>query len=416
MIGATRRRDFDVMIVGGGMVGAALAALLARDERLSGWRIAIIEPAAVRPPDDGVVDRRVSAVSRASERILRSVEAWDPVARHACPYGEMVVWDAASRCDARDALHFSAAETGEPDLGHIVENLRVQRSLLDSRYARSATVLSSGLEALEIEAESARVRLADGRRFSCGLVVGADGGGSRTRELSGIGRAGWNYGQSAVVAHLRTERPHRHTAWQRFLPDGPLALLPLADGRVSLVWSTATAAAEQARTVAAEEFAKRVTEASDRVLGRVELDSERAALPLALWHSREYVRPRLALVGDAAHTIHPLAGQGVNLGFLDAACLVEVLGDAVAAGSEPFELRSLRRYERWRRSENALMLGTTDTLNRLFGEKSVTLAAARRLGLSIVAGQPLLRRALIRRALGLAGDLPALVTRPGYRQ
>jgi 2-octaprenylphenol hydroxylase len=148
------------------------------------------------------------------------------------------------------------------------------------------------------------------------------------------------------------------------------------------------------------------------VLGRLEPDGARAAYPLALWHAREYVRPRLALAGDAAHVIHPLAGQGVNLGFLDCASLVEVLADAVAAGSDPAGLRTLRRYERWRRSENALMLGTTDTLNGLFRQKSVAAATLRRLGMAVVAGQPLLRRALVQRALGLAGDLPALATKP----
>jgi 2-octaprenylphenol hydroxylase len=165
--------------------------------------------------------------------------------------------------------------------------------------------------------------------------------------------------------------------------------------------------------MAPAEFGRRVTEASDRVLGAAELDSDRAALPLALWHSREYVRPGLALVGDAAHTIHPLAGQGVNLGFLDAAALVETLDDAVASGGDAFSLRTLRRYERWRRSENALMLGATDTLNGLFRQKSVVAATSRRLGLAVVANQPLIRRALAPRALGLAGDLPALVNSPG---
>jgi 2-octaprenylphenol hydroxylase len=257
------------------------------------------------------------------------------------------------------------------------------------------------------------VTLSDGRRYSCALVVGADGGNSRTRELCGIGRAGWSYGQVAVVAHLRPERPHRETAFQRFLPDGPLALLPLRDGRVSLVWTTTPAEAESLQALEASEFSRRVTAASDRVLGAVELDSERAGLPLALWHSREYVRPRLALAGDAAHTIHPLAGQGVNLGFLDCATLAEVLGAVVADGGDPFALRNLRRYERWRRSENALMLGLTDTINRVFGQKSVAVAGARRLGMALVANQPFARRALVQRALGLAGDLPALVTRPG---
>jgi 2-octaprenylphenol hydroxylase len=410
---APRKLDFDVVIVGGGMVGACVAALFAQDERLSGWRIAVVEPSAPRAPQEGLVDLRVSALSRASERILRHAGAWTGIEPHACPYSGMVVWDAASRADRPDALRFSAAETGEPNLGYIAENLRVQWALHASPHVRDVPQLRAGLEGLEFDDESARVTLSDGRRYSCALVVGADGGQSRTRDLCGIGRAGWSYGQTAVVAHLRTERPHGDTAWQRFLPDGPLAFLPLRDGRVSLVWTTTPAEAGALQALEPDAFARRVTEASDRALGNVELDSGRAGLPLALWHSREYVRPRLALVGDAAHTIHPLAGQGVNLGFLDCASLIEVLGDAVIAGSDPFAVRTLRRYERWRRSENALMLGVTDTINRLFMQKSVAVAGVRRLGLALVAGQPLARRALVQRALGLAGDLPVIVTRPG---
>ena len=410
---ATRRHDFDVIIVGGGMVGACLAALIARDERLSAWRVAVVEPATPRAPQEGVVDLRVSALSRASERILRHAGAWGALEASACPYSEMVVWDAAGRLDGRDTLRFSAAEAGEPNLGYIAENQRVQWALYQSQHVREVTHLRAGLESLEFDDAAARVVLSDGRRYDCALVVGADGGQSRTRQLCGIGRAGWSYGQVAVVAHLRTERPHRDTAWQRFLPDGPIAFLPLGDGRVSLVWTTSPADAEALQAMEPEAFARRVTEASDRVLGDVQLDSARAGLPLALWHSREYVRSRLALAGDAAHTIHPLAGQGVNLGFLDCASLVEVLGDAVAAGDDPFELRALRRYERWRRSENALMLGVCDTINRLFTQKSVAVAGARRAGMALVAGQPLARRALVQRALGLAGDLPALVTRSG---
>jgi 2-polyprenylphenol 6-hydroxylase len=408
-----RRHDFDLVIVGGGMVGACLAALAAAEPRLSGWRIAMLEPIAPRPPEDGTVDLRVSALSRASRRILEHAGAWACIEPHACPYSEMVVWDAASRPDARDALHFSAAEAGEPDLGCIVENLRVQWALHESPCSRGVTQLRAGLDALELDEDAARLTLSDGRRIGCALLVGADGGASRTRELCGISRAGWSYGQSAVIGHLRPERQHRHTAWQRFLPDGPLALLPLRDGRVSLVWSTATSEADELLSLAPAEFGGRVTEASARVLGELALDSRLAAHPLALWHAREYVRPRLALVGDAAHTIHPLAGQGVNLGFLDCASLVEVLAAAADSGAEPAGLRTLRRYERWRRSENALMLGTTDTLNGLFRQKSVATATLRRIGMSVVGSQPLLRRGLVRRALGLAGDLPAIVTEQG---
>ena len=408
-----RRNDFDVVIVGGGMVGACVAALMARDQRLAGWSVAVVEPAVPQAPVAGAVDLRVSALSRASELILRHAGAWPLIEHEACPYSDMVVWDAAGRRDGRDVLRFSAAETGEPNLGHIADNQRVQWALHQSPHVRGVTQLRAGLEELDFDEDAARLTLSDGRRYTCALVVGADGGKSRVRELCGIGRAGWTYGQTAVVAHLRPEQSHRGTAYQRFLPDGPIAFLPLRDGRVSLVWTTTPDEAAALQAMEPAEFGRRVTEASDRVLGRVELESGRAGFPLTLWHSREYVRPHLALVGDAAHTIHPLAGQGVNLGFLDGAALVEVLGDAMAAGSDAFSLRSLRRYERWRRSENALMLGVCDSINRLFGEKNVAVAGLRRLGLGLVAGQPFARRALVQRALGLAGDLPALVTRPG---
>ncbi len=407
------RQDFDAIIVGGGMVGLCLAALIARDEKLAGWRVALVEPSEIHPPKAGEVDLRVSALSRASQRILAAAGAWDAIEPNACPYSDMRVWDAASSIERPDAVHFSAAETGEPNLGHIAENLRVLWALSESPLTRGITRLRTGLASVEYSAEVQKVSLADGRTLSCGLVVGADGGASPTREQAGIGRAGWAYDQTAIVAHLRTVKPHRETAYQRFLPTGPLALLPLRDGRVSLVWSTTHAEAAELQALEPDEFSMRVTVASDRVLGTATLDSGRAGFPLGLWHAREYVRPGLALVGDAAHTIHPLAGQGVNLGFLDCASLVQVLGDAVSAGEEHAGLRVLRRYERWRRSENALVLGACDGLKNLFGEKGMAVAAARRLGMQLVTSQPFLRRVLVQRALGLEGDLPAIVTRTG---
>jgi 2-octaprenylphenol hydroxylase len=408
MPAAARKTDFDIVIVGGGLVGSCLAALIAREEALAGWRIALVDPASPRRPDDANLDLRVSALSRASERILGAAGAWEAIAPHASPYGDMVVWDAAGTATDDAALRFSAAETAEPNLGYIVENLRIQWALHESPLLRQVTAVRSGLASLEIATDTARVTLEDGRRLSAQLVIGADGGQSVARELAGIARSGFAYGQTAVVAHLTTDEPHRATAWQRFLPSGPIAFLPLRDGRVSLVWSTTTEEAAGLQAASEAEFGERVSIASDHVLGRTTLASGRAAFPLALWHAREYVRPRFALVGDAAHTIHPLAGQGVNLGYLDGASLVQVLAAAVAQGEEPFGLRVLRRYERWRRSENAIVLGLCDTLNRVFAERSVAFAALRRFGLSVVTRQSLLRRALVERALGLGGDVPRL--------
>jgi 2-polyprenylphenol 6-hydroxylase len=408
---APRKTDFDVIIVGSGMVGTCLAALLSREEALSHWRVALVDPVAPRRPTERELDLRVSALSRASERILTAAGAWPGIEPHASPYSRMVVWDAASTPERPDALRFAAAETAEPNLGYIVENVRVQWSLHQSPWLRAVTEVRSGLSGLEFDADAARVTLDDGRRLTCQLVVGADGGQSLARQLAGIGRSGWDYDQTAVVAHLHTEKPHGETAWQRFLPSGPLAFLPLQDGRVSLVWTTTPDEAQSLIGADEADFNERVSSASDHVLGQVRLASPRAGFPLALWHAREYVRPRLALVGDAAHTIHPLAGQGVNLGFLDGASLVQVLARAAAAGEEAHGLRVLRRYERWRRSENAVVLAICDTLNRVFAERSVAVAAVRRFGMSVVTRQPFMRRALIERALGLGGDVPELALR-----
>ncbi len=411
MAGARNKFDFDVVIVGGGMVGTCLAALLAREDALAGWKIALVDPASPRKPDEQELDLRVSALSRASERILGAARAWDAIAPHASAYSDMVVWDAASTPDRPDALRFSAAETAEPNLGHIVENLRVQWALHESPLLRGITSVRSSLAGLEFEVDAARVTLEDGRRLTCRLVIGADGSQSVARQLAGIGRSGWTYDQTAIVAHLQPERPHRATAWQRFLPTGPLALLPLQDGRVSLVWTTTPDEAAGLQALDEAEFSERVSVASDHVLGKVTLASGRAGYPLGLWHARAYVQPRLALVGDAAHTIHPLAGQGVNLGLLDCASLVQVFADAAAKGEELHGLRVLRRYERWRRSENAVVMGICDTLNRLFAEKSVAVAGLRRMGMTVVSSQPFLRRSLIERALGAGGDAPQLARR-----
>jgi 2-octaprenylphenol hydroxylase len=403
--------DFDLLIVGGGMVGTCVASLAASERELGDLRIALLEanPQAMPPPDHDI-DLRVSAVSRASQRILDSLGAWSKLPpQHLSPYTEMVVWDAAGQPRGAASIHFSASETSEPDLGHIIENRRLQWALSDSAAFRRVTVLRAELAKLDLEAPQPAVTLTDGRRISARLVIGADGAASLSRKLAGIETSGWDYEQRAFVTHVRTEHPHLQTAWQRFLPDGPIAFLPLADGRSSVVWTTTPAHAEQLSSCAPDQLAEELSGAIGRVLGQVEVAAPRAHFPLRLTHARSYCRPCVALVGDAAHAVHPLAGQGVNLGFMDCAALIQVLAEERASGGtldSMTELRVLRRYERWRKSENVVALGLIDALNRLFGSSNPLVRGARRTGLSAVDRSSVVKRFLMGRAMGTAGELP----------
>lgn len=412
------RADFDVLIVGGGMVGACLAALVAGQPELAGLRIALLEAQPpTMPPPDREVDLRVSAISRASERILDAIGAWQKILpRHLSAYTEMTVWDATGRPYGEGAIHFSAGAGSEPNLGHIVENRRVLWAIYDSGVMRNrVTILRAELTGLRFDDGQVTVILGDGRTLAAGLVIGADGADSPSRKLAGIETVGWNYEQRAFVTHVGTEHPHAHTAWQRFLPAGPIAFLPLADGRSSIVWTTTPEHAQQLVNCAADDLADELARAVDGVLGRIDVAGPRAQFPLRLIHARAYCRERFVLVGDAAHAVHPLAGQGVNLGFLDCAALAEILVGELRAGGgvETLgELRVLRRYERWRKSENAVALGLIDGLNRLFSNASAPLTWARRLGLSAVDRSPVAKRFLMGRAMGIAGDTPAIVREP----
>ena len=405
--------DFDIVVVGGGMVGACVAALLADQRELADLRIALLESKPpTLPPSSTDIDLRVSALSPASQHILQAAGAWPKISSSALsPYTEMTVWDASAKPHSPGSIHFSASATSEPYLGHIVENQRIQWALYESPAFRRVTLLRAELTQLAFEDERVLISLSDGRQIGAALVIGADGADSISRQLAGIKTSGWNYDQRAFVTHVTTEMSHARTAWQRFLPSGPIAFLPLHDGRSSIVWTTTPEHAQHLLDCSADELGRELSSAIDGVLGTVTPSAGRAQVPLRLVHSRNYSRERFVLVGDAAHAVHPLAGQGVNLGLLDTAALVQLIAEAHHNGADWTERSLLRRYERWRKSENAVALAFVDGLNRLFSNSSATLTWARRIGLSFVDGSDFAKRLLIGRAMGIAGDTPAVAAR-----
>lgn len=392
------------------MVGACLAALLARREIVAGERIVLIESRLpTRPADDGDIDLRVSALSRSSERILQACGAWPAIsAERTCAYERMCVWDESARPDGPGAIQFDSAGLGQPNLGYIVENRRIQWELLQQARTEGVRVLQSRVRGLSREPRRMVAELEEGPRIESALVVAADGAESPTRRLMGIGTRTRPHEQRAIVTHVETTGSHRHTAWQRFLRTGPIALLPLHDGRSSMVWTTTEPSAARLGTLSDAEFCLAVERASDAVLGRVVRCAPRADFALRSARAEAYVEPRFALVGDAAHSVHPLAGQGVNLGFLDCAVLAEVIADARLHGDDPGDLGYLRRYERRRKGENLLMLAALDGLNLLFSNDSQALGAIRRAGLTLVNRVEPVKTLFMKRALGVAGDLPRL--------
>jgi 2-octaprenylphenol hydroxylase len=401
------QQAFDVVIAGGGMVGAALAAALA----LQSLRVAVIEQ---RPPQRqwpaGEIANRVSALSRASQNLLCNLGVWERMcALGVSPYRAMRVWDAAG-----GGIAFDSAEVGEPDLGHIVENRVIQLALWERlEQLPTLTLLSPArVRDFALAGPRAYINLEDGRRLSAALLVAADGRDSMIREFAGIKTRGWDYDQHALVANVAHQLPHRQTAWQRFQPSGPLAFLPLADGRSSIVWSTSPSAAEQLQALDSEAFCQALGGAFEQRLGAVTAVGPRGVFALRLQHAESYVLPRLALIGDAAHAVHPLAGQGVNLGFLDAAQLAQVLDEARQRQRDVGALATLRRYERARKGDNLAMLAAMDGFKRLFSNDRTALRLLRHAGLNLADRMFPLKRLLLRRALGLGGGLPPLAS-PG---
>jgi 2-octaprenylphenol hydroxylase len=401
----------DLIIVGAGMVGSALALALEH----SGLEILVVDggPLSVKPFDaSGAFEPRVSALSAASQRILERLGVWDGItARRASPYRDMQVWDGSGT----GSVHFSAASVHAEVLGHIVENRVVQDALLERLHDSQIGLLGNArLEQLRRSGDGWLLTLADGRELRAPLLVAADGANSAVRRLAGCATREWNYLHHAIVTSVRCERPHRLTAWQRFTDDGPLAFLPLNrqgdEHWCSIVWSTVPAEAERLMVLDDEAFRHELGKAFEWRLGPVTAVDPRVCIPLRQRHAKRYVESGLALIGDAAHSIHPLAGQGVNLGFLDAAVLAEVLQHALQRGEQPGDVRGLSRYERRRMPHNLAMMAAMEGFERLFQADPLPIRLLRNSGLNWVDELPDAKALFVRRALGLVGDLPELAS------
>ncbi len=398
--------EYDVVIVGGGMVGLTLASALGQAE----MRVAVLEanPVETSWPDDSI-GLRVSAITHSSRKVFESVGAWAGMqAQRLTPYGDMQVWDA----NGTGSIHFDATDVGNPSLGFIIENRIIQAALYE-RCQQLATV--DIIEGQRWQqwfdgGDHLRLRLDNGDMLHTRLLVGADGARSPVRERAGIKTQGWAYDQHAVMAIVKTELPHQHTCWQRFLDQGPLAFLPLHDNYSCVVWSTSPEQAQDLLAVDDLDFQEQLAQAFDFHLGQVSEVKQRGAFPLRLQHTQEYVRSRLALVGDAAHAIHPLAGQGVNLGVLDAAALVETLLNARASRRDIGQLTTLRKYERWRKGQNVAMMLSMDSFKKVFGNQVAPVQWARNLGLNLTNHTPPLKNVLMEYAMGERGDLPKMAS------
>lgn len=402
------RYDADVIITGGGLNGPALALALAQ----AGLPVTVIDaqPATARAEAD--FDGRAYALAIASKRLLAAVGVWDRLARDAQPINEIKTSDGRpGEGPSRFFLHFDSAEIEEGPMGFMLEDRHLYAALLGAMQAepRITLISATNVVAQAPSAAGIGVTLADGRQVAGRVLAGCDGRRSGSAERAGIGRTGWDYGQTALVCAVAHARPHRGTAYQFFMPSGPLAILPLQGDRASIVWSETTGSARAIAALDDAAFLALLAPRFGDFLGDIRLEGARFSYPLNLTLAQSYVAPRLALVGDAAHGVHPIAGQGLNMGLRDVGALAEVLVSASRRGEDIGAADVLARYQGWRRFDaTALALGM-DAVNRLFSNDNPALRAGRDLGLGLVNALPGLRRAFIRQAAGLSGDMPKLL-------
>ncbi|MGR3460357.1 MAG: FAD-dependent monooxygenase [Roseovarius sp.] len=400
--------DSDLLITGGGLNGPALALAAARAGLCSTVIDALPEPARKNAAFDG----RAYALALASVRLLRNLWVWDRVAENAQPMLEVKVSDGRAGQGASPFfMHFDHAEIEEGPMGHMLEDRFLRRALMEAmtEEPRIAQISNDTVTAQEADATGVTVTLASGKALRGRLLIGADGRASGTAARAGIKRTGWSYGQTALVAAIAHALPHHGIAHQFFMPPGPLAILPLPGNVSSIVWSETDATAARFAALSDAEFMEVLRPRFGDFLGEIKLRGKRYTYPLSLTVAQSFIAPRLALVGDAAHGMHPIAGQGLNAGLRDVAALAQVLTEAARRGEDIAAADVLRRYQQWRRFDTATLALATDLTNRLFSNDNPLLRAARDLGMGAIGQMPALRRGFIREAAGLTGDLPALM-------
>ncbi|HDR29054.1 FAD-dependent monooxygenase [Rhodovulum sp.] len=402
-------RNSDILIVGGGLNGPALALALAQ----GGLTVTVIDalPEAARAEDR--FDGRAYALALASTRLLRAIGIWDKLHNRSQPILEIVASDGrAGEGPAPFFLDFHHGEIEEGPMGYMLEDRYLRRAFLDAMAAdpRITTISGETVIAQAPDATGVTVTLASGRTLRGLVLVGCDGRRSGTAERAGIRRTGWDYGQTALVCAIAHELPHNGAAHQFFMPPGPLAILPLPGNRCSIVWSETHANAAAIQALDDAGYLAALRPRFGDFLGQIALEGDRFAYPLNLTLANAFVAPRIALLGDAAHGVHPIAGQGLNLGLRDVGALAQVLVEAKRRGEEIGAIDVLERYQTWRRFDTVLMAVGTDAVNKLFSNDNPILRLGRDLGMGAVNALPALRRRFIREAAGLTGDLPRLMT------
>lgn len=400
--------DTDIVIVGGGLNGPILALALAQ----AGITTTVIDALSTKVRKNASFDGRSYAVALTSQRLLNNIGLWASIEDNAEPMLEIKVTDGrAGEGPSPFFMHFDHAEIEDGPMGYMVQDRYLRRTLLDAMTANSHITHLQGQTVIAQEQTTGgiKVTLATGKTITARTLIGCDGRDSGTAERAGIKRIGWGYAQTALVCAIKHEKPHHGIAHQFFMPAGPLAILPLTNNRSSIVWSETDTNAKAFNALADEEYLTMLRPRFGDFLGEISLAGTRHSYPLTLSMTDRLVAERIALVGDAAHGLHPIAGQGLNAGMRDIAALVQIITEAKNRGEDYGSLIVLKRYEEWRRFDNTALAVATDTFNKLFSNDNPLLRLGRDLGMGLINNMPSLRRSFIREAAGLSGDLPELM-------